>query len=124
MGFPSNPAFVDDPNFGTENYGAPSIASDSGAGTDPYFGTENYGIAPSTGGAASNSSVQSSSPGSNLLGWLGLGASVAQTVVNANRPNYRVGTVRGPTMGVGTTGGLTLLLIVAAFVGVIFLLRK
>lgn len=84
---------------------------------------------PTTGGAASNSSVQSHSTGSSLLGWLGLANNVANTVANSTRSGYttRPGVNQKPSASMGSFGTVTtttLIVIVAVFVGVLFMLKR
>lgn len=95
---------------------------------DPSMYDPGSTLIPPTGGAASNSPVQSSGTGSKILGWLGLATNVTNTVVNATRTGYttRPGVnSKATSLGsFGTLTGTTLVVILAVFVGVLFLLRK
>lgn len=83
---------------------------------------------PTTGGASVNTPAQSAGTGAGILGWLGLANNVANTVSNATRQGYttRPGVYRSSSSlgSFGTVTTTTLLVIVAVFVGVLFLLRK
>lgn len=112
-----------DPGLGAGSEVAPVS---SGFGLSSWFQT-----APTepTGGAASNTPAQGSTTGSKLLGWLGLANNVANTVNSASRTGYtsRPGVNQRPTASLGSFGAVTtttLLVIIAVFVSVLFLLRK
>lgn len=107
---------------------SPTLGMGSTPAVDAFYSNQ-FAAPPSTGGAASNTPAQSSASGSGLLGWLGLASNVANTAANAARTGSTtrpgVNTKPASTMGAfGTITTTTLLVIVAVFIGVVFLLRK
>jgi hypothetical protein len=139
--FPDTAAFTD-PAYSDPNYALPTDASPGinvGVGTvsgqdlgnlNPWGVPDWSGIAPSSGGSSSNTPVQSSTTGSSLLGWLGLGSSIAQTVTSATRSGAgtRPGVNKPTTTSLGMFGtvssGSLFIVIVVAFIGAIFLLLR
>ena len=113
--------FPDASLFGTEDYTGSDVGPISTS--DPAYQAMLAGNSPST-----STPAQGSTTGASLFGWLSLASNVAATAVNASRSGATSRPlVNRPATSLGSFGGVTtttLLVIVAVFIGVIFLLRK